>query len=281
MCFDGQVPDLPEGGGSVRIGSAVQLVLALSLGAMVSVRRLSAQDTVIVNAERSMVSRADIQAALDDIQKNLASTAYSPTLRASKERTAELLRDRLTEGDIRPGDQIKITVLGEPSLSNVYAVSPNRTILLPGGAEISVKGVLRSEIQAYLTTQMKAYVKDPTVTAMPYVRLQIFGAVTHPGFISEPAGMLLSAVIQDPAGGGGPTNDARFKKSQIRRNGVVVIDGPEFQDAIYQGRTLDQLNVQAGDEIVVDAKPANAWIWRALGGLGAVGGLVYLAIRVL
>lgn len=226
-----------------------------------------------------MVTRAQIQAALDELQNGLASTAYSSTLRTAKERTAEVLRDRLTEGDIRPGDQIKIVVLGEASLSNTYSVTPARTIILPGGMEIPVEGVLRSELQQYLATKLKAYVNDPTVTAMPYVRMQIFGAVGKPGFFYAPAGMLLSQVIQDD--GGGPQNDAQFKKSQIRRNGRVVIDGAEFQDAIYQGRSLDQLNVQAGDDIVIAAKPASGLILRILGVVSGLGGLIYLAYRVL
>jgi hypothetical protein len=113
--------------------SAVGLGLTLVITGAATAARLSAQgsDTVVVNAQRSMVTRAEIQAALDEIQSGLASTGYSRALREAKAKTAELLRDRLTEGDIRPGDQIKISVLGESSLSTTYDVSPARTILLP------------------------------------------------------------------------------------------------------------------------------------------------------
>jgi hypothetical protein len=61
----------------------------------------------------------------------------------------------------------------------------------------------------------------------------------------------------------------------------VVVDGPEFQDAIFKARTLDQLNVQAGDEIFVAAKPATALIMRILGIASGLGTLIYLAVRVL
>lgn len=282
MCFDlGWAANINGLERSVRIGSVLRVASSLAIGVPLLASRLPAQgaDTAVSNAQRSMVTRAEIQAALDEIQKGLASTAYSPALRASKQRTADVLRDRLVEGDIRPGDQIKISVLGEASLSTTYDVTPERTIVLPGGTEVPVKGILRSEIQNYLITQLNAYVKDPTVTAMPYVRLQIFGAINKPGFFYAPAGMLLSRVIQED--GGGPQNDARFKKSEIRRNGRVVLDGAEFQDAIYRGRTLDQLNVQAGDEIVVAAKPSSGLFWRIIGGLTTLAGLVYIATRFL
>jgi len=232
----------------------------------------------MINAERSMVSRAEIQAALTEIDRALASSAYSSALRARKRGTADLLRDRLTEGDLRTGDQIQLSVLGVPSLSGTYDVTPTRSIVVAGGLEIPVRGVLRSEIQAYLTTKLTAYVKNPFVTAKPLVRLSIFGSVGKPGFVNAPADLLLSKVITDYAGG--PDNKAQFSKSQIRRNGRVVVDGAEFQDAIYKARTLDQLNVQAGDEINVATKPASALILRILGAVSGLGGLAYLIFRV-
>ena len=281
MCFAEAGQGNPQGlESSVRIVSAAGAGLAMMAMLAAGSSRASAQvvDTAAVNAQRSMVTRAEIQLALDDLEKGLASTAYSPALRSAKQETAAMLRDRLVEGDIRPGDQIKITVLGEAGLSNTYDVTPARTILLPGNLEIPVKGVLRSEIQQYLSTQLKVYVHDPTVTAIPYVRLQIFGAVAKPGFVNAPADMLLTRVITEFAGG--PDNNSVFKKSKIRRNGRVVVDGPEFQDAIYTARTLDQLNVQAGDEIFVAARPATALIMRILAVTSGLGTLIYLAFRI-
>ena len=265
----------------MKIGSVTAVGASLVLALLAMPRGLSAQgsDTVVVNAQRSMVTRAEIQAALDEIQKGLASTGYSSALRASKQQTAEVLRARLTEGDIQPGDQIKIAVLGETSLSNTYDVTPARTIVLPGNLEIPLRGVLRSEIQQFLADKIKVYVKDPVVTATPYVRLQIFGAVGKPGFVNAPADLLLSGVITQFAGG--PDNNAVLKKSEIRRNGRVVITGPEFQDAIYKARTLDQLNVQAGDEIFVATRPATGLILRILGVVSGLGGILYLVFRVL
>jgi protein involved in polysaccharide export with SLBB domain len=265
----------------VRIGTVATVGLSLVISLVPGTARLSAQgsDTVVVNAQRSMVTRKEIQAALDEIEKGLNSSAYSSALRSSKAQTAEVLRRRLTDGDMQPGDQIKLTVLGEAGLSDTFEVTPARTIVLPGNLEIRLNGILRSEVQQYLATQLKVYVHDPVVTATPYVRLQIFGAVGKPGFVNAPANQLLTQVITDFAGG--PQNNAVLKKSQIRRNGRVVISGPEFQDAIFKARTLDQLNVQAGDEIFVATRPTSALIMRILAGVSGLGGLIYLAVRIL
>ncbi len=237
-------------------------------------------DTVSVGAHRAMVTREELQAALEELQRGLTSTAYSPALRAAKQAEANVIRDRLEEGDFRPGDEIKVTVLMEPGLSATYTVTSFRTIILPGNTEISVRKVLRSEIQGYLTKELTRVVNDPSVTAEPSIRLSIFGGVGHPGFYNAPANLPLSLFMQRPDMGGGPANNVQLKKSQVIRNGIVVVDGPEFAAAIYAGSTLDQLNIQAGDVVQVAIKPASGLFWRIVGGVTALSGLVYIAILV-
>lgn len=235
-------------------------------------------DTSAADAKRSMVTREELQAALDQIDKGLQSSAYSQSLRSAKQAEAAAIRERLAGGDLRPGDEIKVDVLAEPGLTSIYTVTASRTIVLPGGTEIPLKGVLRSEVQQYLTTQLKKFIIDPNVTATASVRLSMFGGINHPGFYNIPANMLLSLAIQNPSYGGGPANNAKWESSQILRDGKVVVDGPEFQQAVFKGRTLDQLNVQAGDEIRVGLKPSSALFWRIVAGVSAISGIVYLAV---
>jgi protein involved in polysaccharide export with SLBB domain len=151
---------------------------------------------------------------------------------------------------------------------------------LPSGAAISVAGILRSEAEAYLATQFKRFVNEPAVTATPYIRVSIFGGVTRPGFYYVPANTLLSDAIMSDSFANGPANNVRWKKSAIMRQDQVVVDGNEFSDAIYGGRTLDQLNVQAGDEIRVDVRPPTALFWRIVAASSGLIGLVYLATRI-
>jgi polysaccharide export outer membrane protein len=263
----------------VRILSAGYLTISFAVALSGQAPPAAAQvtDTTLATADRAMVTRAQIQAALVQLEGVENAKGYSAALRGRKRAEADLLRERLAEGDLRTGDQIKVNVFGQASLSQTYDITPARTIVLPAGSEISMRGVLRSELPAFLTEKFKAYVRQPVVTAVAKVRLSVFGAVGKPGFQTTPADALLSQAISDA---GGPMNNADFKHSKIKRNGRVVIDGAEFQDAIYRARTLDQLNVQAGDEIVVAAKPASGFILRALGVLTGIGGLIYL-VRVL
>jgi protein involved in polysaccharide export with SLBB domain len=255
-------------------GLAIMATLIIPTGVVVG----QGVDTATAGSQRSMVTRAELQAALDEIQRGLSSTAYSQSLRSAKEAEAAVIQDRLVEGDLRSGDEIKVDILQEPGLTAIYTVTPARTIVLPGNFEIPLRGVLRSEIQAYLTTQLKKYVSEPSVTATASVRVSIFGGVGHPGFYNVPANMLLSAVLQ--VTGGGPANNFEPKKSRIIRDNKVIIEGREFNDALYRGLTLDQLNVQAGDVIDVAVKPPSGLFFRILGAASAMAGVIYL-IRIL
>ncbi|MGH7583902.1 MAG: polysaccharide biosynthesis/export family protein [Gemmatimonadales bacterium] len=265
----------------MRIRFAHVLVGALFM--VYPARRATAQDTTtttittaLVNPERSMVTRAALQASLDTMERLIGSPAYSSALKAAKRSEADVIRERLVDGDFHTGDIISIQVLGEPGVSALYQVSPDRTITIVGGEEISVKGILRSELQNYITRQLKVFIRDPVVKTTSAIRVSIFGAVAKPGFVQAPATALLSDVLMQSAGG--VQNNMREDKSVIKRGDRVVVDGEQFRQALHSGMTLDQLNVEAGDEISVAAKPARGLFWTIVGGVSALTGIVYLLV---
>ena len=259
------------------------IATVLLVAAYLGTRPLGAQQVdpaaMVSNSQRSMVTRVELRATLEEVDRQLASSGYSSALRDAKRAQADAIRDRLAEGDLRVGDLVRIDLVGDAAgLTGTYAVTPLRTITLPGGAEVSLRGILRSEVQGYLTEQLKKYVRDPIVRATTSIRISIFGAIGKPGLYSAPANLLLGDAIMQIAGG--PANNARFEKSQIKRGDKVVVDGPEFQLAIREGRTLDQLNLQAGDEITVAAKASGGTVLRVLGVVGSLSSLVYLFTRI-
>lgn len=255
--------------------------VAVALAAVVVARPALAQETatpLIISAQRSMVTRAELKAALEELDRMLASSGYSEALRNAKRSEADAIRDRLAEGDIRTGDVVQIAVTGDASFNNLYRVTTLRTITLPGGTEISMKGVLRSEVQEHVTNEMKKMLRDPSVSATPFIRVSLFGAIGKPGFYNAPATALLSETLM--ALGGGVANNANLKKSRIMRGEKIVIDGTEFQDAIDRGKTLDQLNLQAGDVINVAEKPTGGVFVKVLGVVSAVSSLVWLGVQI-
>lgn len=265
----------------MRHWTIVRRLMGASAAGLLMAAPLQGQTTsttpVIVSAERAMVSRAELETALKEIEAALAGGGYSSTLRVAKQSQADAIRERLAQGDLRVGDLIRLDVAELSNMSNFYQVSSNRTITLPGSIEISVAGILRSELQAYMTKQLSKLTRDPSVQVIPSIRLSVFGAVGKSGFVNAPATMLLSDVIQQLAGG--PANNVRWEKSRIMRGTKVVVDGNEFREAVNTATTIDQLNLQAGDVIDVAAKPAGGTFLRVLGVVGSLSSLVWLIGR--
>jgi protein involved in polysaccharide export with SLBB domain len=224
---------------------ASQLFLLLA-SASISTRPLAAQGT---DTRRVEATRPELEAELVEIEKIVNSPGYSGRLRAAKRAEADLVRQRLVDGDLQVGDQINLTVVGEQALTATFTVAPGRVLVLPGYPEIPVKGVLRAEVPAYLSEQLKKYIRDPQVHAQTMIRLSIFGAVGKPGFYQVAADQLAGDAIMTAAGG--PGGNADPHKTTIHRGGVEIWSKEAFQQALVDGVTLDRLNLRAGDEIRV------------------------------
>jgi protein involved in polysaccharide export with SLBB domain len=161
------------------------------------------------------------------------------------------VQSRLANGDFAPGDQIAIQVQGETALTNTFAVSGTRTLLLPSLPPLSLAGVLRSESDSVITEYIGRFIRDPQVTVQPLMRLGILGGVGKPGYYEVPATSLLSEVVM-AAGGIGA--DGAMEKTQIFRGNDQVLDPKAVNVAVTNGTTLDLLNLQSGDNIQVGEK---------------------------
>lgn len=247
-------------------------LLMVSLGAPLQGAPAQTTDTRRVEA-----TRADLETQLAELEKIINSPGYSGRLRAAKRAEADLVRQRLSEGDLQVGDRINLTVVGEAALTDSFVVAPGRVLILPGLPEVPLKGVLRSEFSEHLATHLKKYIRDPQVHAQTLIRLSIFGAVGRPGFYQVPAEQLASDAIMQAAGG--PSGAADPYKTTVRRNGVEIWSKEAFQEALVQGVTLDKLNLRAGDEILVGTK-SRFNIRNVVWIIPTTSSLIYLMTRI-
>jgi protein involved in polysaccharide export with SLBB domain len=233
-----------------------------------------AQDT-----RRAQATRQELEATLVELEKYAASSGYSSRLRNEKAREATMIRTRLTEGDLQVGDQIDIQVIGQAAYSDSFMVASGRVLTLPGLPDIPLKGVLRSEAREYLTAQLSKYIKDPQVRVSTKIRLSVFGSVGRPGFYQIPADVLATDAIMIA---GGPAADVDLSKVFVRRGATDIWPPDVLQEAMRQGLTLDQLNLQAGDELVVDPRkrPGGINFFTVMGALGGMASAVYFLARV-
>ncbi len=253
----------------------------------------------------SEMTRTDLETRLSNLEAAATDEAYGAALRARAEAEAAIIRARLREGDFRVGDRIQVFVAGEDwgagspgavqntalapvageagaptgrgSVGATFAVQAGPAVKLPDMPAIGLSGVLRSELNTHLTAEIGRYIRNPEVIANSLIRLSVFGDVGSPGFYYAAADQHLGDVIMLA---GGPGQTAQYEKLQIRRGNEVLWEGESLQQVMAQGRTLDQLNLQAGDVVEVPQETSNP-IWAEVGRFALIiGTTVLLGIRV-
>lgn len=220
---------------------------------------------------RLELTREELVRLRSELEAVAASDGYSSETREQAEANIESIAERLSVGDFRVGDRVIIDVQGEPNMPDTLMVQPGPGIEIPSMGRVSLAGVLRSELQSHLVREVSRYIQMPRIRSMSLIRLSIQGEVSAPGFYAVPADMLLGDVFMIA---GGPTANSQIDRVRIERGQEILWESLELQSAFVEGRTLDQLNLRAGDEIVVPG-PGGNWYFQAF---QVVAGIVSVAL---
>ena len=212
-------------------------------------------------AMQPMATRADLTAMADRLSRG----SEEDRVRASG------LRARLRDGDFQPGDRIRLVLDGAVTQDDTIPVSAGSKIRLKDVGEISLAGILRSELQAHMTKELARFIKDVRVQATPLVRLSVLGPVGKPGFYYMPSDIPISEAIMRA---GGPSTGADLGKAVVRRNTKELYDSRNTRRALNEGLTLDQLSLRDGDSIEVGEKSGSNW-QRIASIVGLVSSLVW------
>jgi polysaccharide biosynthesis/export protein len=254
------------------------LASILLMSAVLACGSVEAQTPLTTDPGSAVRTRDDLERLLKEYQQALASPAYSESVKRGIRADAQLITDRLQNGDFRVGDRITLYVEGETDLPDTVQVEPGPKISLPRFGDIPLDGVLRSEITDRLTEALGKFIRMPVVRATPLMRLSVQGAVARPGFYTMPASMLVGEALMVA---GGPSPAANIDDIQIDRGPQHLLEGEALQEAMRNGLTLDQLNLQAGDQIVVPAQSTGSTFRNVISVVGAVGSLSALLIYFL
>lgn len=210
--------------------------------------QIAGQAILDMDVRGAELTREELNQLLERLEDAASAPGYSSELRNQAAREASYVRQRLEQGDFRTGDRVVLAVRGEPDLSDTLTVTSGGTLDLPQIGPVSLDGVLRSELQAHLRDVLSEYLRDPDVRAQALIRVAVLGAVDAPGFYTLPASALLEETLM---AAGGPASTADIESIRIQRGEGVVWEGELLQRAIVEGKTLDQLSLQAGDRIIV------------------------------
>jgi len=210
-----------------------------------------AQATPAAQPTRRPSRRQDLETYAASLEQR-AKAEKDPTRRAELLRIAAVVRARLTQGDFLPGHRILLFVGGDSALVDTFTVRSDQKLQLPDLPDISLAGVLDSELQGYLKTQLAQYIRDPDVRAQALLRVSVSGDVGSPGFYSVRTDTPVSDVIMTA---GGPSGSADMSKVVLRRGKDVVVKKDGIQEAFRSEMTMTDIGARPGDELYVPAKP--------------------------
>jgi len=178
------------------------------------------------------------------------------SLRAQRTSDAAAIRARLRDGDFRVGDRLIVSVRDEPALSDTFTVRDGFLLKLPDVPEISLKGVLRSEVEKTVAARVGEFYRDREVRVMPLVSIGVLGQVTRPGYYQLPADALLSDALM---AAGGPTPMANPDKMTVRRGGRTLLDARAVQEMVATNATLEALALRSGDDVMIEERQQRNW----------------------
>jgi polysaccharide export outer membrane protein len=122
----------------------------------------------------------------------------------------------LQEYRLGPGDQLRISVFGEPNLSGEFLVSPSGSISYPLVGEVPAQGKTVNEFSAALADVLRnGYVRQPNISVevASYRPFFILGEVGAPGTYPYAAGL---TVMNAVATAGGFTYRADLRRVYIK-----------------------------------------------------------------
>jgi protein involved in polysaccharide export with SLBB domain len=226
--------------------------------------------------ERTNPKRSDLELAAGNFER-LARTEKDGNRRAQYLANASIIRSRLAQGDFQAGHRVLLFVAGDSALSDTFTVRSDQKLLLPNLPEISLAGVLDSELQGYLQTKLAQYIRNPSVRVQALLRVSVSGDVASPGFYSIPTDTPVSDVIMTA---GGPSTSADMNKTVLRRGSTVVVKREGIQEAFRSERTMSDIGARPGDELFVPTKPTGS-NWQKFAAIAAsVTGIVWSVVWI-
>jgi hypothetical protein len=228
---------------------------ALLLAVLVmSTMPLPAQEVATAGAQRA--TRAQLAERVAQLEQQVAEGRLRGGARTRTVAELAATRKRLQTGDFRVGDRFIVTVRQDSVVADTVLVRDSLKVAVLNVPDASLVGVLRSELDERMSAHMARYLRNVSVRTSVLTRVAITGAVVRPGFYyASPDGPVSDLVML----AGGPLPNANLNQLEISRGSAKIVRSKESKRLIDQGRTLEQLDVQSGDEVRIPQKRKINW----------------------
>jgi polysaccharide biosynthesis/export protein VpsN len=146
---------------------------------------------------------------------------------------------------LRPGDVLQIRVWREPDLGGDYLVDGRGEVVLPMLGRRRVADVDPDSLRAELLEAYGEFLRNPAIVITPLRRINVGGEVNRPGLYPVDPTITLSGAI---GLAGGVTTQGDIRRIRVVREGRVRVHRAD------QANTLDDIDIQSGDQILVDRR---------------------------
>ncbi|MBI4420111.1 MAG: polysaccharide export protein [Gemmatimonadetes bacterium] len=146
---------------------------------------------------------------------------------------------------IRPGDILKVDVWGHTEYSGQFMVDESGHLQYPVIGDIQVQNLSLRELRERLRQGLEQLFRSPFLTVTPLFRMAVLGQVRSPGLYTvDPTLSVLDVVAM----AGGPVPGANTNRIRLLRA------GSEVQLSLDRGRSLQDIGVRSGDQVLVPRK---------------------------
>lgn len=231
----------------------VMRVLRLALFLCVLPLSLAAQSAPMAGAQRA--TRTELAARLQQLESLVASAGRADQRsKLLAEQTA--IRARLENGDFKVGDRFVMTVRFDSVRVDTASVRDSLVVSILNLPDLRLQGVLRSELDERLNQHVARYIRNASVRSNVLTRIAVLGAVRAPGFYYASPDRPVSDILMLA---GGPAPEANLGRFELRRGTTTLVEGKKSRELLESGRTLEQLDVQSGDEFRIPMKRKVNW----------------------
>lgn len=203
-------------------------------------------------------SRAALIARADTLEQRLAGTGLRGKDRTLAQQELASTRQRLNDGDFQVGDRFSYTIIGDNAFSDSASVRDGYVVSISNLPDVSVQGVLRSELTAHLSAHVARYLKNATVRTNVLNRIAVVGAVARPGYLYIGLDRAVSELIMLA---GGPVAQANLNEFEVHRNGQMVLTLKQSRRVLREGLTIEQADIRSGDEVRIPTVKSRRINW--------------------
>jgi polysaccharide export outer membrane protein len=150
---------------------------------------------------------------------------------------------------LQPGDILQIRVWGREEFSGQFQVDETGMIQYPVLGELNTSGLTVMQVRERIRTELETLFRSPFVTVTPLFRMAVLGEVVRPGLYTADPTLSVTDIV---AMAGGPTPSGNMRKINLLRSGEKIIF--DFEQEALAGRTLSEIGVRSGDEIIIPRK---------------------------